>query len=102
MLAAIDASMLATDLADYLVRKGVPFREAHGISGKAVRAAAEKGVGLDQLSLEEWQAIGPFETDVKEVFDPMKSVEARNAIGGTSPQSVEKQIEKAKDLLGVQ
>jgi argininosuccinate lyase len=49
MLAAIDASMLATDLADYLARKGVPFREAHGMAGKAVRAAAEKGVSLDQL-----------------------------------------------------
>jgi argininosuccinate lyase len=102
MAAAIDASMLATDLADYLVRKGVPFREAHGVSGKAVRVAAEKGVGLDQLSLSEWQAIGPFDADVKEVFDPMKSVEARNAIGGTSPQSVKKQIEKAKELIGVQ
>ena len=99
MLAAIDASMLATDLADYLVRKGVPFREAHGISGKAVRAAAEKSVSLDQLSLNEWQAIGPFEADVKEVFDPMKSVEARNAIGGTSPQSVKKQIETCKATL---
>ena len=96
MLAAIDASMLATDLADYLVRKGVPFREAHGISGKAVRVAAEKGVSLDQLSLNEWQAIGPFDADVKDVFDPMKSVESRNAIGGTSPQSVKNQIQKAK------
>jgi len=102
MVSAIDASMLATDLADYLVRKGVPFREAHGMAGKAVRVAAEKGVGLDELSLNEWQAIGPFEADVKEVFDPMKSVEARNAIGGTSPQSVEKQIKKAKSLIGVQ
>ena len=102
MLAAIDASMLATDLADYLVRKGVPFREAHGISGKAVRVAAEKGVSLDQLSLNEWQALGPFDADVKDVFDPMKSVEARNAIGGTSPQSVKNQIQKAKELIGVQ
>jgi argininosuccinate lyase len=102
MLAAIDASMLATDLADYLVRKGVPFREAHGMAGKAVRAAAEKGVSLDHLSLNDWQAIGPFETDVKDVFDPLKSVEARNAIGGTSPQSVKEQIQKAKELIGVQ
>jgi argininosuccinate lyase len=77
----------------------VSFREAHGISGKAVRVAAEKGVSLDQLSLDEWQAIGPFDADVKDVFDPMKSVVARNAIGGTSPQSVKKQIQKAKSLL---
>jgi len=115
MLAAIDASMMTTDLADYLVRKGVPFREAHGISGKAVKMAAEKGVNLDQLSLNEyrdlipeemklrhgWQAIGPFDADVKDVFDPMKAVEARNAIGGTSPQSVKEQIQKAKERIGV-
>jgi argininosuccinate lyase len=99
MLAAIDASMLATDLADYLVRKGVPFREAHGMAGNAVRATAEKGVGLDKLSLNEWQAIGPFEADVNEVFDPLKSVEQRNAIGGTSPQSVRNQIEICKATL---
>lgn len=99
LAAAIDASMLATDLADYLVRKGVPFREAHGMAGKAVRAAAEKGVSLDQLSLNEWQVIGPFEADLEDVFDPMKSVEARNAIGGTSPQSVSEQIQKAKVYL---
>jgi argininosuccinate lyase len=99
MLAAIDASMLATDLADYLVRKGVPFREAHGIAGKAVRVATEKGVSLDKLPQKEWQAIGPFDASVKDVFDPMKSVESRNAIGGTSPKSVKNQIQKAKSTL---
>jgi argininosuccinate lyase len=101
MLAAIDASMLATDLADYLVRKGVPFREAHGTAGKAVRAAAEKGLSLDQLPLTEWQALGPFDADVNEVFDPLRSIEARNAIGGTSPGSVKKQLLKAKSFLGL-
>ena len=113
MLAAIDASMLATDLADYLVHKGVPFREAHGMAGKAVRVATEKGVNIDKLSLNDyrdlipdemksrhgWQAIGPFDADVKDVFDPMKSVKSRNAIGGTSPQSVKEQIKKAKTYL---
>jgi len=99
MLDAIDVSMLATDLADYLVHKGVPFREAHEMVGKAVHVAAEKDVSLDQLLLNEWQAIGPFGADVKNVFDPLKSVEARNAIGGTSPQSVKEQIQKAKTTL---
>jgi len=99
MLVAVDSSMLATDLADYLVRKGLPFREAHGAAGKAVRAAAEKGLGLDQLSSNEWQALGPFESDVKKVFNVMESVKRRNAIGGTSPQSVEKQIQIAKATL---
>jgi argininosuccinate lyase len=83
------------------------------MAGKAVRIAAEKGVGLDQLSINdyrdlitddmksrhEWKAIGPFDADVKDVFDPIKSVEARNAIGGTSPQSVKEQIKKANTYL---
>jgi argininosuccinate lyase len=99
MLAAIDASMLATDLADHLVRKGMPFREAHVVAGKSVRAAAEKGLSLDQLSLSEWQALGPFEADVQQVFDAQQSVENRNAIGGTSPQSVQNQIQIAKTKI---
>ncbi len=99
MAAAIDSSMLATDLADYLVRKRIPFRDAHTAAGKAVRAAAEKNVSLDKLSLNEWQAIGPFEADVVQIFDAMKSVEKRNAIGGTSPQSVKKQIQFAKPKI---
>jgi len=99
MRAAIDSAMLATDLADYLVVKGVPFREAHAIAGKAVRVAAEKGISLEQLTLNEWQALGPIESDVYAVFDPQKSVENRNAIGGTAPQAVQKQIEQAKAVL---
>jgi argininosuccinate lyase len=94
---AIDSFMMATDLADYLVDKGIPFRETHAIAGKAVREAGEKNVGLDELSLEAYQALCPaFEADVYQVFDPMKSIEKRNAIGGTSLQSVKNQIQKIK------
>ncbi|MEI2721938.1 MAG: argininosuccinate lyase [Gemmatimonadales bacterium] len=94
---AIDSFMMATDLADYLVEKGIPFRETHAIAGKAVREAGEKNVGLEELSLEAYQALCPaFEADVYQVFDPMKSIEKRNAIGGTSLQSVKNQIEKIK------
>ncbi len=90
---AIDPSMLATDLADYLVEKGVPFRKAHEFTGKVVRAAGEGKVGMEEMSLEAYQAISPvFEADVYQVFDPMRSIEKRNAIGGTSLQSVKKQI----------
>ncbi len=99
MRAALDASMLATDLADYLVRKDVPFREAHAAVGRVVRAAAERGVGVDQLSLSEMQAWGPFEADVERLFDPSESVKRRNATGGASPDSVREQIEKAKLLV---
>jgi len=97
MRSAIDSFMMATDLADYLVSKGIPFRETHAIAGEAVRAALEKKIGLDELSLEAYQTLSPaFEANVFQVFDPMKSVEKRNAIGGTSPQSVKKQIQLAK------
>jgi argininosuccinate lyase len=97
MRAAIDSFMMATDLADYLVGKGIPFREAHLIAAKAVRVAGEKMVGLDEMPLEAYQALSPaFEADVVQVFDPMKSVEKRNAIGGTSRQSVKNQIRKIK------
>jgi argininosuccinate lyase len=96
---AIDAPMMATDLADYLVSKGIPFRETHSIAGKAVRLAGEKKVGLEELSLEAYQALCPaFEADVYQVFDPLKSIEKRNAIGGTSLQSVKKQIQKIKGV----
>jgi argininosuccinate lyase len=98
MHSAIDATMMATDLADYLVNKGVPFRETHAMAGKAVRAAAERNVSLDEMPLEAYQAIGPFEADVYQAFDPMKSIEKRNAVGGTSLQSVKNQIQKIKGV----
>ena len=89
---AIDASMMATDLADYLVEKGIAFREAHAMAGKVVRAAGEKHMGLEKMPLKEYQAIGPFKADVYQVFDPVKSIQKRNAIGGTSLQSVKNQL----------
>ncbi len=96
---AIDSFMMATDLADYLVDKGIPFRETHAIAGKAVRAAGEKNLSLEKMPLEAYQALSPaFEADVYQVFDPLKSVEKRNAIGGTSLQSVKNQIQKIKGV----
>ena len=94
---AIDSTMMATDLADYLVNKGVPFREAHSMVGKIVRAAGEKKISLEEMPLEAYQAISPaFEADVYQVFDPLKSIQKRNAIGGTSLQSVKNQIMKCR------
>src|SRR5687768_1197378 len=93
---AIDSSMMATDLADYLVDKGVPFREAHAIVGKVVRMAGEKNVSLEEMSLDAYQAIGPFDRNVYQVFDPMRSIQKRNAIGGTSLQSVRNQLQRIK------
>jgi argininosuccinate lyase len=101
MLAAIDPSMMATDLADYLVQKGMPFREAHAAAGRAVRMAAEKNVSLDQLTLNDLQTLGAFDADVVHVFDPMRSVEKRNTTGGTAPEAVKKQLVKAKEIAGL-
>ncbi|MBI3176143.1 MAG: argininosuccinate lyase [Chloroflexi bacterium] len=98
MRAAIDSTMMATDLADYLVNKGIPFRETHAIAGKAVRAALESQLGLEQMPLEAYQALSPaFEADVYQVYDPLSSIQKRNAIGGTSLQSVKNQIQKIKE-----
>src|SRR5215216_2765355 len=97
MRAAIDSTMMTTDLADCLVSKGIPFRESHAIAGKAVRTAGEKNFGLEKMPLEAYQALCPaFEADVYRVFDPMQSVERRNSIGGTSAQSVKNQITKCR------
>ncbi len=100
MRAAIDPSMLATDLADYLVAKGIPFRQAYALVGQAVRMAQEQGIELDQLPLDAYQRLHPaFEPDVYSVFDPMESIKRRTAIGGSSPQAVRVQIEQAKQAI---
>jgi len=99
MSSAIEDGMMTTDLANYLVAKGVPFREAHAILGKAVRAAAGKGVTLKQLPLTDWQALGPFEADLYAFFDPRHSVAMRHCQGGTAPEAVRAQLEAARALL---
>ncbi|MGD9144712.1 MAG: argininosuccinate lyase [Anaerolineae bacterium] len=100
MAAALDAATLATDLADYLVRKGVPFRQSHHLVGEAVRKADALGVSLQELDLSEYQNVHPdFAADVYACFDPQASVEARDAVGGTSPAAVRTQIEQARALL---
>ena len=100
MQAALDANMLATDLADYLVMRGVPFREAHGMAGRAVRKANELGLSLDQLPAHEWKAISSLiEEDVSSVFDFKASIDRRNVIGGTGTVAVKQQLEDAKRVM---
>lgn len=99
MAAAIDDGMMTTDLTDYLVAKGIPFREAHVILGKAIRAAAGLGVNLKQMPLTEWQKLGPFEADFYIYFDPQHSVAMRQCQGGTAPEAVKAQIKSAKAFL---
>ena len=92
--AASDPNLQATDLAEYLVKKGLPFREAHAAIGKLVAEAMEKGVALDDVSLSELQKVSPlFGEDVKNIFDPRQSLAARTAIGAPSPDNVTAQIE---------
>jgi argininosuccinate lyase len=100
MEAAIDSNMMATDLADYLVERGVPFREAHAISGEVVRTGISSGKSLDKLTLEEYQAINEvFDDEVYAVYDARESIAKRAAIGGTAPEAVKAQIERAKKEL---
>jgi argininosuccinate lyase len=99
MRAALDEAMLATDLADYLVRKGMPFREAHRKVGEAVKLAEARAVALSELSADEYAKIAPeFGADVKDVFDFNTSLAAREIIGGTGPNAVREQIARAKQI----
>jgi argininosuccinate lyase len=100
MRSALGDDMLATDLADYLVRKGVPFREAHHIVGRVVALAAARGVALSALPLDDLFQLSPvFEADVAAVFDFEQSVARRSAFGGTAPEAVREQIALAKAHL---
>ncbi|KAL0468065.1 argininosuccinate lyase [Neurospora intermedia] len=100
MKESLDPFMLATDLADYLVRKGVPFRETHHISGRCVALSEQTGIPMDKLSYEQLKGIDArFEEDISKVFDYEKSVEMRSAKGGTSKACVQEQIQVLKSMI---
>lgn len=90
----------ATDLADYLVKKGLPFRDAHETVAHAVKLATEKGVDLSELPLSELQAFNPHITDdVFEVLSLEGSLNARNTLGGTAPAQVRQQLARHRQRL---
>ncbi len=90
----------ATDLADYLVRKGVPFRDAHEIVGKTVRYGLGQGKELAELSLDEFRQMSPLiDEDVYAAITVEASLRARAAIGGTAPEAVRRQLEEARELI---
>ncbi|MBR3723464.1 MAG: argininosuccinate lyase [Selenomonadaceae bacterium] len=90
----------ATDLADYLVKKGMPFRNAHEVAGKAVHYAIEKGVYLKDLSIEEFKNLSPlFDDDIKEAIRPETCVAGRNSLGGTGYEQVKQQMELSKKIV---
>jgi argininosuccinate lyase len=100
MRAALGDEMLATELADYLVGKGVPFRESHSLVGRAVRRAAEKELTLRALPLADYRAIDVrFGADLYACLDPQAAIERRDVPCGTSTRAVQAQIRQAKRLL---
>lgn len=97
-----DGHICATDLAEYLVMKGIPFRDAHAISGKAVQLAESKDFLLSELSLKELKKLNALiEKDVFKHLDPLKSISSKSSIGGTAPSQVSKQIIQAKSKLKI-
>jgi argininosuccinate lyase len=90
----------ATDVADYLATKGVPFREAYNLVGKVVKTSLAAGKLLKDLTLEEWRELHPaFENDIYETITPKRVVSARNSAGGTGFNQVIKALEKAKLVI---
>jgi len=90
----------ATDLADYLVRKNMPFRQAHAVAGKLVHHCIERGVWLKDLTLDEMRTFSNlFDADIHDAIRPETCVAARNSLGGTSPAQVAAQIQSARAWL---
>ena len=98
--AVADPLLLATDLADYLVKRGVPFRQAHEIIGRAVALSAERQTPLPQLPLAEYQSLHPaFAEDLFGIFELGAAMAARQAIGAPSPENVAAQLRRWKSEL---
>ena len=103
MAAGLSTDMLATDLAEYLVRKGVPFRETHHVAGAAVRLAEDKGCALGDLTPADLRTLHPlFEDDVVALWDFGASADSRDTEGGASKRSVLEQVDKLKAYLAEQ
>ena len=101
MRAAVTSTMMATDLADYLVRKRVTFRDAHGAVGRLVREAEAQGVELTDLPLASFaSAHAAFESDAFRELDPMHTLTHRELEGGTGPNAVHAQLLAAKSIVG--
>lgn len=93
----------ATDLADYLVKKGMPFRQAHAVSGKAVHYCIEQHKWLEDMDMSEYKKLSPlFESDIKEAIKPETCVKNRNSFGGTSYEQTQLQLKAAQEILDQQ
>ena len=97
--AAEEDYMLATDLADYLVKKGVPFRDAHGIVGRLAQHAIDSGKSFRELDIEQYRRFSPhFDKDVYSITID-SALKARSAVGGTAPEQVRKQLARARKAI---
>ena len=102
MMAHLDESMLATEMADYLVDRGVPFREAHHIIGKVIQYADKNHLRLSEIPLQVLKEISPeFEENLPQIFNFRLAVNKKNGVGGTGFQAVARQIEIAKEIFSV-
>ena len=91
----------ATELADYLVRKGVPFREAHEITGKVVLHAETHGVQLTEIGLAEFQEFHhDIAADIYRILSVRDAIEAKNGVGGTATIQVQSQIKRVQENVG--
>ncbi len=100
MRSAISSSMMATDLADYLVEKGATFREAHAAVGTLIRESERESCGLDALPISSFRAAHPlFGDDVLDWLEPARSVARRDVPGGTGPRAVSDQLRSARETL---
>jgi argininosuccinate lyase len=98
--AAEDGFITATDLADYLVRKGMPFRQAHALVGRSVLRAIGLGVGLKDLPLDEYRRLSPLiRSDVFDALSVQTSVSRRTSFGGTAQANVKKRLASLKKAL---
>ena len=97
-----DSYILATDIADYLVRKGLPFRHAHNVVGELVQYAISKGENFQELSLEEYCNFSPLFSDDVYSVTLESSVATRNAVGGTAPEQVAAALKRAKEIVVAQ
>ncbi len=98
--ASTEGYTLATDIAEYLVMKGVPFRQAHEVTGQIVRYAIERGKGLEELSAQELKGFSSLiEDDIRDILDVEKAIRRRKSRGATSPSEIKKQIQRYKRML---
>jgi argininosuccinate lyase len=97
--AASDPDMMSTDLVEYLVRKGVPFRQAHDILSQALKSCRERKIQISKLTVDEWKTFAPeFDKDVLEQFDPARSIKSKTSHGSTGSAPVRKALESQSPI----